>query len=32
MNRPTGVTVAAVLTFSGAMILALSLCTFLWLA
>jgi hypothetical protein len=28
MNRPTGVTVAAVLTFSGAMILALTSCAF----
>jgi hypothetical protein len=28
MNRPTGVTVAAVLTFSGAMILALASCAF----
>jgi hypothetical protein len=28
MNRPTGVTVAAVLTFSGAMILALAACAF----
>jgi hypothetical protein len=28
MNRPTGVTVAAVLTFSGAMVLALGSCAF----
>src|ERR1700721_2523578 len=28
MNRPTGLTVAAVLTFSGAMILALTSCAF----
>lgn len=28
MNRPTGVTVAAVLTYSGAMILALTSCAF----
>jgi hypothetical protein len=28
MNRPTGVTVAAVLTFSGAMILTLTSCAF----
>lgn len=32
MNRPTGVTVAAVLTFSGAMILALTSCAFFRLA
>ncbi|MGB8801617.1 MAG: hypothetical protein WCC97_13100 [Candidatus Acidiferrales bacterium] len=28
MNRPTGLTIAAVLTFSGAMILALASCAF----
>jgi hypothetical protein len=28
MNRPTGVTIAAVLTFSGALILALASCVF----
>lgn len=28
MNRPTGLTVAAVLTFSGAMVLALTSCAF----